>query len=43
MASHGTYSEALPGIISEEVGHISHGHVKMKELCGDGKGRREKT
>ena len=34
-------NEALPGIISEEVGHIGYGHVKMKELCGDGKGRRE--
>lgn len=34
-------SEILPGIISEEIGHIAYGYTKMKELCNDGKGRGE--
>lgn len=33
--------ETLPGIIGEEVGHVAYGHMKMKELCSDGKGREE--
>ena len=34
-------NEILPGIISEEVEHIAYGHIKMKELCGNGKGKEE--
>lgn len=31
----------LPGILSEEIGHVAYGHAKMKELCSDRKGREE--
>ncbi len=34
-------NEALPGIISEEIGHVYYGQKKVQELCGDGKGREE--
>jgi len=34
-------NEVLLGILSEEVGHINYGHLKMKELCGDDKGSEE--
>ncbi len=34
-------NEILPGIMSEEIGHIAFGHTKMKELCSDRKGRGE--
>ncbi len=40
-SSYQPLSEILPGIMSEEVGHIVFGQTKMKELCGDGKGREE--
>lgn len=34
-------NEILPCIISEEIGHIAYGQIKMKELCGDRQGREE--
>ena len=34
-------NEAIPGIITEEIGHVSYGQTKVKELCGDEKGREE--
>ena len=34
-------NETLPGIISEEIGHVTYGHAKVTELCVNGKGRRE--
>ncbi len=34
-------SEIAPGIINEEAGHVTYGQAKLKELCGDGKGREE--
>lgn len=34
-------NEILPGIMSEEIGHIAFGQTKVTELCGDTKGREE--
>lgn len=34
-------NEIVPCILSEEVGHITYGHAKLKELCDDGAGKEE--